>query len=99
MIDDAFVFDCVAHIFNFDPKNALGPPGLMFDNHLYAFHSALTPDDQPKLPPEEFLRQWTVGDIRRMVYEESDTDMLVAMPLPLTALAAWPHVRRAAVGP
>ena len=26
MIDDAFVFDCVAHIFNFDPKNALDQP-------------------------------------------------------------------------
>src|ERR1700683_2153817 len=86
MIDDAFVFDCVAHLFNFDPKNAFGQPGLMFDNHLYAFHNALTPDDQPKLPPEEFLRQWTVQDIRKMVYEESDTDMLVAMPLPLTDL-------------
>ena len=86
MIDDAFVFDCVAHVFNFDPKNAFGQPGLMFDNHLYAFHNALTPDDQPKLPPEEFLRQWTPSDIRKMVYEESDTDMLVAMPLPLTDL-------------
>jgi len=86
MIDDAFVFDCVAHVFNFDPKNAFGQPGLMFDNHLYAFHNALTPDDQPKLPPEEFLRQWTPSDIRKMVFEESDTDMLVAMPLPLTDL-------------
>ena len=57
MIDDAFVFDCVAHPFNFDPKNAFGNPGLMFNNHLYAFHNALTPDDQPKLPPEEFLRR------------------------------------------
>jgi uncharacterized protein len=57
MIDDVFVFDCVAHIFNFEPKNAFGPPGLMFDNHLYAFHNALTPDNLPKLPPEEFLRQ------------------------------------------
>ena len=86
MIDDAFVFDCVAHVFNFDPKNAFGNAGLMFDNHLYAFHNALTPDDHPKLPPEEFLRQWTPADIRKMVYEESDTDMLVAMPLPLTDL-------------
>ena len=86
MIDDAFVFDCVAHVFNFDPKNAFGNAGLMFDNHLYAFHNALTPDDQPKLPQKEFLRQWTPSDIRKMVYEESDTDMLVAMPLPLTDL-------------
>ena len=58
MINDAFVFDCVAHPFNFDPKNAYGNAGLMFNNHLYAFHNALTPDDQPKLPPEEFLREW-----------------------------------------
>jgi predicted TIM-barrel fold metal-dependent hydrolase len=86
MIDDALVFDCVAHVFNFDPKNAFGQAGEMFNNHLYAFHNALTPDDQPKLPPEEFMRQWTPSDIRRMVYEESDTDMLVAMPLPLTDL-------------
>jgi uncharacterized protein len=87
MIDDAFVFDCVAHVFNFDPKNAFGQAGLMFDNHLYAFHNALTPeDDRHKLPPEEFLREWTPSDIRKMVFEESDTDMLVAMPLPLTDL-------------
>ena len=58
----------------------------MFSNHLYAFHATLTPDDQTKLPPEEFLRQWTPADIRQMVYDESDTDMLVAMPLPLTDL-------------
>ncbi|HZA40866.1 MAG TPA: amidohydrolase family protein [Actinomycetota bacterium] len=86
MIDDAFVFDCVAHVFNFDKKNALGKPGEMFSNHLYAFHAALTPDDETHLAAEEFLRQWTVGEIDKMVYEESDTDMLCAMPLPLTDL-------------
>ncbi len=86
MIGDALVFDCVAHVFNFDKKNAFGQPGEMFNNHLYAFHSALTPDDQPKLPPEEFLRQWTVSEIDQMVYDQSDTDMLCAMPLPLTDL-------------
>jgi hypothetical protein len=30
VIDDAFVFDGVAHVFNFEKKNALGPPGEMF---------------------------------------------------------------------
>jgi hypothetical protein len=50
MIDDVFVFDGVAHIFNFEQKNAFGTPGEMFSNHLYAFHNALTPDDQTKLP-------------------------------------------------
>jgi uncharacterized protein len=86
MIDDVFVFDGVAHVFNFEPKNAFGKPGEMFSNHLYAFHTTLTPSGETVLPPEEFLKQWTVPDIRQMVYDESDTDMLVAMPLPLTDL-------------
>ena len=41
--DDVLVFDCVAHPFNFDMSNALGQPGEQFINHLYAFHSVLTP--------------------------------------------------------
>jgi uncharacterized protein len=84
--DDAIVFDGVAHVFNFEKKNALGPAGEMFNNHLYAFHNALTPDGEPHLPAEEFLRQWTVDEIDEMVYEHSSTDMLCAMPLPLTDL-------------
>ena len=84
--NDAIVFDGVAHVFNFEKKNALGPAGEMFINHLYAFHATLTPEGQPVLPAEEFLRQWTVDDINEMVYEKSSTDMLCAMPLPLTDL-------------
>jgi hypothetical protein len=86
VIGDAFVFDGVAHVFNFQKKNALGPPGEMFNNHLYAFHAALTPEGQTVLPAEEFLRQWTVDEIDDLVYRQSPTDMLVAMPLPLTDL-------------
>src|SRR5262245_65716973 len=86
MIGDAFVFDGVAHLFNFDAKNPLGRPGEMFSQHIYAFHQALTPASETVLPPEEFLRQWTVEDVRHMVYDESDTDMLCAMALRLTHL-------------
>jgi uncharacterized protein len=84
--NDAIVFDGVAHVFNFEKKNALGPAGEMFINHLYAFHNALTPEGQPLMAADEFLRQWTVDDIDEMVYEHSTTDMLCAMPLPLTDL-------------
>jgi uncharacterized protein len=84
--NDAIVFDGVAHVFNFDKKNALGPAGEMFINHLYAFHAGLTPEGEPVLPAEEFLRQWTVDEIDEMVYRGSTTDMLCAMPLPLTDL-------------
>ena len=84
--DDAIVFDGVAHVFNFEKKNALGPAGEMFINHLYAFHNVLTPEGQPLMAADEFLRQWTVDDIDEMVYRQSSTDMLCAMPLPLTDL-------------
>jgi predicted TIM-barrel fold metal-dependent hydrolase len=84
--NDAIVFDGVAHVFNFDKKNALGPAGEMFINHLYAFHNVLTPEGQPLMAADEFLRQWTVDDIDEMVYRNSSTDMLCAMPLPLTDL-------------
>ena len=58
----------------------------MFANHLYAFHATLTPENETHLSSEEFLKEWTPADVRQMVYDESDTDMLVAMPLPLTDL-------------
>ena len=94
MIGDAFVFDCVAHVFNFEKSNALGSPGEMFSNHLYAFHAALTPSGETVLPPDSFLRKWGPEEIDEMVFGQSDTDMLVAMPLPLTdlyqdGLSAW----------
>jgi uncharacterized protein len=94
MIGDAFVFDSVAHVFNFEKENAYGHPGEMFSNHLYAFHAALTPNGETVLPPEKFLHNWSVDEIDEMVFDQSDTDMLVAMPLPLTdlykdGLSAW----------
>jgi hypothetical protein len=64
----------------------LDQPGEQFINHLYAFHNVLTPESEPKLSEEEFLKEWSTAEIARMVFDESDTDMLVAMPLPLTDL-------------
>ena len=84
--DDVLVFDCVAHPFNFDASNVLGNAGELFRQHLYAFHNVLTPESEPKLPADEFLKEWSTAEISRMVFDESDTDMLVAMPLPLTDL-------------
>ena len=66
---DAFVFDCVCHIFNFDPANALGGPGQMFDEHLYAFHQLLTKEGEQILSREEFMKEWSVDEIHEMVIE------------------------------
>lgn len=84
MIGDALVFDSVNHVFNFDPSNTRGSAGDMFNQHLFAFHNVLTPPDEPLMSAEEFLRTWSPNEIHEMVYEQSDTDMAIAMPLPLT---------------
>src|ERR687898_559622 len=53
----AFVFDSVCHIFNFDKRNAIGPPGELFDEHLYAFHTLLTRQGEPVLSRDD-LSPW-----------------------------------------
>ena len=84
--DDVLVFDCVAHPFNFDASNALGNAGELFRQHLYAFHNVLTPEAEPQLSADQYLKEWSTEEISRTVFDESDTDMLVAIPLPLTDL-------------
>ena len=71
----------------------------MFDEHLYAFHQLLTREGEKVLSREEFIREWSVDEIYEMVIEGSDTDMIVAQPLPLTdlfhdGLSAVGEVRR-----
>ena len=58
----------------------------MFDEHLYAFHQFLTQAGETVLGRDEFFREWSVDEIYEMVIEGSDTDMIVAQPLPLTDL-------------
>ena len=43
MIGDAFVFDGVAHPFNFEADNARGPAGQMFSNHILRLPQRLDP--------------------------------------------------------
>src|SRR2546425_2526228 len=82
--NDVVVFDGVAHVFDLSPQNYRTKGGEMVSQHLYAFHQVLTPEGEPKLAPEQFLRKWSIEEISRMVLDESETDMLVSMPLPLT---------------
>ena len=84
MIGDAFVFDAVTHLYNMDKANVRNSGGELFNNHLYGFHGALTPTGEHVLPQNEFLRDWDIDTIANLVFSESDTDILIAQPLPLT---------------
>src|SRR5439155_1132927 len=57
-------------------EQILRAPGISDADVAIVWDEAWTTDRLSPRPP----------DIRKMVYEESDTDMLVAMPLPLTDL-------------
>ena len=99
--DDAFVFDGVAHVFNFAKKNAFGTAGEMFTNHLYAFHATLTPDGEPHAGRGVPAPVDASTTSTRWSIDSSDTDMLVRdaaaadRPVPRRALALG-GVRRAA---
>jgi uncharacterized protein len=58
----------------------------MFNEHLYAFHQFLTRAGEPILNRDQFMREWSVDEIYDMIINDSDTDMIVAQPLPLTDL-------------
>ena len=93
MIKDAFVFDGVAHPFNFSPENTYGKAGQMFNQHLFGFNQALTPADLTPWTPEQWNRDWSVEDIASLI-DDSDVDLCVSMPLPLTdmfrdGLSSW----------
>ena len=84
MIGDAFVFDSVTHLYNMSAGNARNSGGDMFNQHLFAFHGALTPPGNRVLTDKEFLRDWDIDTVANIVFAESDTDILAAQPLPLT---------------
>ena len=87
MIDDAFVFDCVGHIFNFDPKNAFG--NARPDVRQAPVRVPPAADPGRRADPaaaRSSCSEWSVDEIYEMVIEDSDTDMIVAQPLPLTDL-------------
>jgi hypothetical protein len=84
MIGDALVFDAVTHLYNMDSTNVKNSGGELFNNHLYGFHAALTPPGERVLTREEFLVKWDIDTIADIVFTGSDTDILIAQPLPLT---------------
>ncbi len=93
MIEDAFVFDGVAHPFNFSEENIFGKAGQMFSGHLFGFNQALTPDELTPWTAEQWNRDWSVEDIASLI-DDSDVDLCISMPLPLTdmfrdGLSSW----------
>lgn len=95
MLDgDIPVFDSVTHLYDMSDENVKTDGGEMFRNHLFGFHQYLTPDEDRILGEDEFLREWDAETVADVVFAESDVDLLIAQPLPLTdffhdGLSSW----------
>jgi predicted TIM-barrel fold metal-dependent hydrolase len=85
VLEDIFVLDAVTHAFNFAE-----------DNYVHVDHAAAITDmscavvgDPPApeyaLPREAVAREWPTTDTANMLFAESQTDVAVFHPLPITA--------------
>ena len=88
------VFDSVMHLYDMGDENVKTDGRDMFRNHLFGFHQYLTPNEDRLLDEDEFLREWDGETVADVVFAESDVDLLVAQPLPLTdffhnELSSW----------
>ena len=80
----AFVFDCVCHLQLRQAQRAR--PARRDVRRAPLRLQFLTQAGETVLGRDEFFREWSVDEIYEMVIEGSDTDMIVAQPLPLTDL-------------
>jgi uncharacterized protein len=76
-----FVFDAVVHAYNFDPDNArsdLARSFLAVTHGMVKFtgHSA-------NIPSEDYARNWSVEELARLLFVESDVDVATYHATPL----------------
>lgn len=87
MIGDAFVIDAVTHAYNLHPSNyragkyAASLAQLIFGLHLEFSGTGYRIDE-----PERFLKNWSVKELARILFVESDIDIAVHHVLPLETL-------------
>ena len=83
MIKGLFVFDAVVHMYNLSGKNLKPRPDAQHtqDYLLRLGQLARAPEESTRYEP--FAREWTVEDMGRLLFEESETDMAMAQVVPL----------------
>lgn len=85
MLGDFTVVDAVTHAYNFDPSNYRVPKDAKLVAELSYFMARNPPDRRYALPPEVYLSDWSSEDVANLVFGESDTDLAVMHPLPISA--------------
>lgn len=85
MIDNEIVIDAVAHAYNHLPSNFADERGGAAISELSYGVAAGYDDPRYGLSREDYLTDWQVPDVAKMLFAESDTDFAVMHPLALGA--------------
>ncbi len=87
MIGDAFVIDAVTHAYNLHPSNyRAGKYAESLAQLIFGLHSGFSGEGYRIEQPERFLKDWSVKELARILFVESDIDLAVHHVLPLQTL-------------
>lgn len=87
MIGDAFVIDAVTHAYNLHPSNyRAGRYAESLAQLIFGLHTTFSGDGYRIDEPERFLKDWSVKELARILFVESDIDIAVHHVLPLDTL-------------
>lgn len=85
MIDGMFVLDAVTHAYNHTPENwADEQGGHSMVEMAYAL-ARNSPDVRHELSKEVYLSNWSVDDLAKLLFRESQTDVAVFHPLAISS--------------
>jgi hypothetical protein len=83
MFDDMILVDGVVHGYNWTPENWALPEAELCAAAGAGFHGFLTPDDESRLAPEEFLRNWSAAEMEEVLFGESPIDLVAYHGTPI----------------
>jgi predicted TIM-barrel fold metal-dependent hydrolase len=84
MIEDSYVIDSVSHAYNVHPSNfAVPDAATAITLMVYGLASGSPPPYF--VPPESWMRDWSVDEVASMLFRESATDFSVFHPTPISA--------------
>ncbi|WP_257458945.1 amidohydrolase family protein [Archangium lipolyticum] len=87
MIGDAFVVDAVTHAYNLHPSNyRAGRYAESLAQLIFGLHTGFSGDGYRIEQAERFLKDWSVKELARILFVESDIDLAVHHVLPLQTL-------------
>jgi hypothetical protein len=81
--EDVFVYDAVAHSYNLGPSNyRVMPEAEVVSEMLYGSFMEPAPPEY-RVPPEQYLRDWSIDETAGMLFRESQTDVATIHPTPI----------------